>query len=318
MVRRAHRLPYGVDFCLSYTCVAMSHACMLVYSVLCSAIIRDTRFQLKVDTWRHPSCSPIYAMTGANPPPVYGRRAARGSSAPCVALATAGAEVSVWDLCGNDLRASLRIGATNDSVDNKAIRPSQRAGGGMYGVDTFASEDELGLRTGGSENLGVQSRGHVCGIAFASDGGYMLTAGTDSKIRYAPVLLRCHALFYAKRESQPWLCYHIPCKLTWECFVDAMWRRLWDMVTPGACCVVGQPHPRPNVSDAFSVDEKGLRCLSWSDVEGAPAGAQPGGGAAAGTATAPTQCHLDAITSLEVSLVLIVLVFSTLGRLHSR
>ena len=102
-----------------------------------------------------------------------------------MALATAGAEVSVWDLCGNDLRASLRIGATNDSVDSKAIRPSQRAGGGMYGVDTFASEDELGLRTGG-----VQSKGHVCGIAFASNGGYMLTAGTDSKIRCASVGFR--------------------------------------------------------------------------------------------------------------------------------
>jgi hypothetical protein len=133
-------------------------------------------------------------MTGANPPQANGRRAARGSSAPCVALATAGAEVSVWDLCGNDLRASLRIGVANDSVDSKVIRPSQRAGGGMYGVDTFASDDELGLRTGGSDSMGVRSKEHVCGIASASNGGYMLTGGTDSKIRYASVGLRCHAL----------------------------------------------------------------------------------------------------------------------------
>jgi hypothetical protein len=83
---------------------------------------------------------------------------------------------------------------------------------------------------------------------------------------------------------------------------------MWDMLTPGACCVVGQPHPRPNVSDGFSVDERGLRCLSWSDVEDVPAGTQPGGGAAAGTAMAPSQCHQDAITSLEVSLVAFILV----------
>ena len=71
---------------------------------------------------------------------------------------------------------------------------------------------------------------------------------------------------------------------------------------------MGQPHPRPNVSDGFSVDERGLRRLSWSDVEDVPAGTQPGGGAAAGTAMAPSQCHQDAITSLEVSLVAFILV----------
>ena len=125
-------------------------------------------------------------MTGANPPPIHGRRGARGSSAPCVALATAGAEVSVWDLCGKDLRASLRVGAANDSVDTKVIRPpSQRAGGGMYGVDKFASDDELGLRAGGSRGVSARSTEHVCGMTSASNGGYMLTAGTDSKIRCA-------------------------------------------------------------------------------------------------------------------------------------
>ena len=139
-------------------------------------------------------------MTGANPPQGYGRRAARGTGAPCVALATAGAEVSVWDLCGNDLRASLRIGSANDSVDSKVIRPSpQRAAGGMYGVDAFASDDELGLRAGRSGVAGVRSTEHVCGIACASNGGYMLTAGTDSNIRYASLELRFHALL-----RRPW------------------------------------------------------------------------------------------------------------------
>lgn len=126
-------------------------------------------------------------MTGANPAQAYGRRAGNGSSVPCVALATAGAEVSVWDLCGNSLRASLRIGATNDAVGSTVIRPpSQRAGGSLYGVDAFASDDELGLRTGGGR-LGVRSTEHVCSMVSASNGGYMLTAGTDSKIRYVSV-----------------------------------------------------------------------------------------------------------------------------------
>merc|ERR1711939_18140 len=93
-------------------------------------------------------------------------------------------------------------------------------------------------------------------MACASNGQYMLTAGTDSAIR------------------------------------------LWDMFTPDGSCVVGKPQYRPNVSDGFSVEEKGLRCLSWSDVQDVPNGAG-GGGAAAGT-MAPTQCHHDAITSLEV------------------
>lgn len=53
----------------------------------------------------------------------------------------------------------------------------------MYGVDTFASDDELGLRAGGSR--GARSTEHVCGMTSASNGGYMLTAGTDSKIRCA-------------------------------------------------------------------------------------------------------------------------------------
>lgn len=156
-------------------------------------IVRDMRFHLKVDTWRHPSCTPIYAMSAANPQgPTMRRAAARGSSAPCVALATAGAEVSVWDLCGNDLRASLRIGAANASVDDVVIRtPPRRAGGGAYGVDAFASDGELGLRAGGYSGGSPRADGsarsahHVCGITSSSDGQYMLTAGTDSIIRCA-------------------------------------------------------------------------------------------------------------------------------------
>lgn len=167
--------------------------------------IRDTRFHLKVDTWRHPSCSPIYAMTGANPPPIHGRRVARGSSAPCVALATAGGEVSVWDLCGKDLRASLRVGAANQNVDTKVIRPpSQRAGGGMYGVDTFASDDELGLRAGGSRGVGARTTEHVCGMTSASNGGYMLTAGTDSKIRCASRIVRARKRAISTRAVALW------------------------------------------------------------------------------------------------------------------
>ena len=123
-------------------------------------------------------------MTGANPGQLPGRRAARGSSAPCVAIATAGAEVSVWDVCGNHLRASLRIGTANASVNSEVIRPPpQRTGGGMYGVDAFASDYELGLRRGGS-SAPARSTEHVCGVASASNGQYMLTAGTDSEIRY--------------------------------------------------------------------------------------------------------------------------------------
>ena len=57
------------------------------------------------------------------------------------------------------------------------------------------------------------------------------------------------------------------------------------------------------------MDERGLRCLSWSDVEDVPAGPQPGGGVAAGTAMAPTKCHQDAITSLAVSLAAYSLVY---------
>lgn len=65
--------------------------------------------------------------------------------------------------------------------------------------------------------------------------------------------------------------------------------------------MVGKPLPRPNVSDGFSSDEKGLRCLSWTDVEDVPDATRQGGGAATGAAAKPTPCHQDAITSLEVS-----------------
>ena len=92
------------------------------------------------------------------------------------------------------------------------------------------------------------------------------------------------------------LCCHLSVQL---CVLTQLHtpRRLWDMITPDASCTVGKPHVRANVSDGFSVEEKGLRCLSWSDLE-APNGAA---GGTAGTATAPTQCHQDSITSLEVS-----------------
>ena len=69
------------------------------------------------------------------------------------------------------------------------------------------------------------------------------------------------------------------------------------MYTPGASCVVGKPQYRPNVSDGFSNEEKGLRCLSWTDVEDT---ADEAGGAG-GPGMQPTQCHQDAITALEVS-----------------
>jgi hypothetical protein len=69
------------------------------------------------------------------------------------------------------------------------------------------------------------------------------------------------------------------------------------MYTPGASCVVGKPQYRPNVSDGFSNEEKGLRCLSWTDVEDTADGA----GGAGGPGMQPTQCHQDAITALEVS-----------------
>lgn len=88
--------------------------------------------------------------------------------------------------------------------------------------------------------------------------------------------------------------------------------RLWDIHTPGASCIVGKPQYRPNVSDGFSSEDRGLRCLSWSDVEEVPNSA--GGGGAAGPATSPTQCHHDAITSLEVSLDDIGLLFDRLLR----
>lgn len=177
--------------------------------------------------------------------------------------------LSVWDLCGNDLRASLRIGAPNAYVEDTVIRrPSavrSRASQGAFGVDAFASDSELGFGSGGYSGGSPRGDGsarsphHVCGMASSNNGQYMLTAGTDSAIR------------------------------------------LWDMFTPGASCVVGRPQYRPNVSDGFSVEERGLRCLSWTDVEEqAPQGGGGAGASGGGPSTAATQCHLDAITALEV------------------
>ena len=54
----------------------------------------------------------------------------------------------------------------------------------MFGVDAFATDYELGLRGDGA-GAGTRSTKHVCGIASASNGQYMLTAGTDCEIRYA-------------------------------------------------------------------------------------------------------------------------------------
>ena len=95
--------------------------------------------QLKVDTWRHPSSSPIYSMCAANPP--WSRR--QGGQ-PCVALSTAGEEVSVWDLSGGQMRSSLRVGTDHSSLADQVVRqPAERLGGGDYGMDSFASDAEL-------------------------------------------------------------------------------------------------------------------------------------------------------------------------------